>query len=525
MANYNPKYRREFLNKFWSNQTIIHPDQSSLLNPFNDLQKKLVKNLPPIEQEVLFLNRTSFGIRPKDYVRIKNIGIENYLEEQLDYESIDNSELEDILDFVFPLVDASLPELIEYIRAGDAIDEDRESDAAIQLISQTMMCQLYSKRQLFEVMTEFWTNHFNIDIGKGLDLIFKAYEDQNVIRPNALTSFRQLLHADAKSSTMLYYLDNYTNTKDGPNENYARELMELHTLGVDGGYTEMDVKEVARCFTGWSIGENDSDFFEFYNSIHDTGSKIVLGEVINNTSGIEDGKQVLDMLAYSSTTAGFIAKKLIRRFCSDTPDINLIRTVAKTYLTTEGDIKEMLRTIFHSNQFLNSVDSKFKRPVEFVTSVVRAVDAETAQSSVEEMFSPLNVLIDEYEDGGQIPFFWPHPTGYPDVAAYWSNISSILRRINLSNGVAFGDISYPKRDERNFYSDFIYYDLSSIVQDATTAEEIVMMIENTIIYRNMLEQDRVILVDFLLEDGNNISDQRIRAVIGIVLSSTYFQFR
>jgi len=512
--------RREFFNRFTSN------DSESLLNPFNSLTPQFNNTLTPIEPEVLFLNRSSFGIRPVDYVRVKSIGIENYLEEQLDYESIDNSELDELLGIVYPLVNSTLPEIVSYIEEGNLLGEDRFADAAVQLISSTMMRQLYSKHQLFEVMVEFWNNHFNVDIIKDLDLILKVYEDKHVIRTNALSSFSEILHADSKSAAMMFYLDNYTNTKDGPNENYARELLELHTLGVDRGYTENDIKEVARCFTGWSIGQNDGDFFEFYDSDHDNDMKMVMGQVINNSDGIRDGEQVLDMLAYSSTTAGFISEKLVRRFCSDIPNERLVQIVAKKYLSTQGDIKEMLRSIFHSNEFLASVDDKFKRPIEFVSSLIRAVDTETSQQNMEQKFYPLYVLFKEYEDAGQIPFLWSPPTGYPDVAGYWKNISALLHRINFANGVAFGDLNFVDGDgDQTLFSDLIDYNYLAIIQDAQSATEIVTTIENSLLYRELLPADKLLLIDFLESENNAISEQRVRAIIGILLSSTYFQLR
>ncbi len=512
--------RRNFFNDIFSKKN------ESLLNPFKFLSKQIASSLPPVESEVIHLNRTSFGIRPADYARIKSIGIENYLEEQLDYQSIDNSELDEILDNVYPLVNSSLTEILAYIEEGNQMGENRESDGAIQLISATMMRQMYSKQQLFEVMTEFWNNHFNVDIAKGLDLILKVYEDNHVIRPHAMSSFAEILHADAKSAAMLYYLDNYTNTKSGPNENYARELLELHTLGVDKGYTENDVKEVARCFTGWSIGINESDFFEFYDEDHDYGSKLVLEQEINNSEGIRDGEQVLDYLAASSTTASFISQKLVRRFTSDKPDENLVQKVAKSYLATDGDIKEMLRTLFHSPEFLDSVDDKYKRPIEFVTSVTRSLDIEAAQTTIEQKFNPLFVLFQAYVEGGQIPFFWSPPTGYPDVSGYWQTISALLQRINLTNGIAFGDIEFQSDDgDQAPYSLFIDYNLSAVIQDTQTAEEIITMLENTLLYRELLLEDKQVLIDFLKSAGTPISEQRIRAAVGIILSSTYFQLR
>jgi hypothetical protein len=517
--------RRTFFNKISEYEIKKVISSSRALNPLSRLSKQLRKSLPPIESEVLFLNRSSFGIRPNDYNRIKSIGIENYLEEQLDYQQIDNSELELTLASVYPLVALTIPELVAYIQEGNAQGEDRVLDAAIQLISTTMLRQIYSPQQLFEVMVEFWTNHFNTDIAKGLDLIFKTHEDREIIRPHSLGGFRQLLQADAKSSTMMFYLDNHTNTKFGPNENYARELMELHTLGVGGGYSEDDVKEVARCFTGWSIGENEDGYFQFYQENHDFNPKTVLGNNIDNSDGIKDGEQVLDILADSSSTASFIAKKLVRRFVSDNPDIQLVRSVAKSFLSTDGDIKSMLRTIFHSTQFLSSVDDKFKRPIEFVSSMFRAIDAESSHTTVSQKFEPLRILIDEYETGGQTPFLWAPPTGYPDVESYWANASSLLRQINLTNGVALAELPYYRGNGFNRYSDYIDYDYEVLFTDINTASEVIDTIESAIIYREMLENDRQVLIDFLLTEGEIISEQRIRAVIGIVLSSTYFVLR
>ncbi len=524
MANINMISRRNFFDSVFSASTNLKLKSTSFLNPLKAYNSNVLKSLPPIENEVLLLNRTSFGIKPADYARIKTIGVENYLEQQLDYQSIDNSELEDILDQVYPMVDFSLTQIVEYIEEGNDLGEDRIADAAIQLISETMIRQLYSKQQLFEVMVEFWTNHFNVDIAKGLDLIFKIHEDKHIIRPNSLGNFRELLHADSKSVAMLYYLDNFTNTKSGPNENYAREIMELHTLGVNGGYTEDDVKEVARCFTGWSLGANGGDFFEFYDFDHDDGIKNVLGHVIDNQEGILDGEQVVDILADSSATAGFIATKMVRRFCSDFPDSQLVKTVAKTYLSSDGDIQEMLRTIFHSRQFLDSVDSKFKRPIEFVSSLFRSIDSESNQINTEQMFYPLGVLFQEYETSGQLPFFWSPPTGYPDIASYWTSVSSLLKRINLANGIAHGDIEYPF-DGNYDYGDVIGYRFDELFEENMAPLEIINILETEILYRQLTQEDSLLVEEFLLLDGEDVSVLRIRAALGIVLSSTYFQLR
>ena len=214
-----------------------------------------------------------------------------------------------------------------------------------ELRQATLMRQLYSKRQLYEIMVEFWSDHFNIFIEKGNGFYLKTVDDREVIRKHALGSFRDLVWASAHSPAMMIYLDNQANEKSHPNENYARELMELHTLGVDGGYTQKDVMELARCLTGWNVKEHFwlGDFV-FKEDLHDTGEKNVLGLSIQ-PSGIKEAEQVIEMLVTHPSTAKFISTKLARRFIADDPPQELIEKAAQTFLDTKGDIKSVLRVI------------------------------------------------------------------------------------------------------------------------------------------------------------------------------------
>ncbi|HEY0349143.1 MAG TPA: DUF1800 domain-containing protein, partial [Pyrinomonadaceae bacterium] len=342
---------------------------------------------------------------------------------------------------------------------------------------------VYSERQLQEVMVDFWTNHFNVYAAKGADRWLLTSYDRDTIRPHTLGKFYDLLLADAQSPAMLFYLDNFqsvspnaqpaqqrpgaargplanlrmsNNPQDqrpqqqqqrrGINENYARELMELHTLGVDGGYTQKDVQEVARCFTGWTIiaprgagaaaqaiinprmadmVRNNPGSFIFRPGVHDNGEKIVLGHKIPAGGGEKDGLMVLDILAHHPATAKFIATKLVRRFVADEPPPALVDRVAQTFLKTDGDIREMLRTIFSSPEF-NSSDAyraKVKRPFELAVSAVRTIGADTNGGPqfhqwIQRMGQPL--------------YGFQTPNGYSDVAENWVNTGALLERMNFA---------------------------------------------------------------------------------------------
>jgi uncharacterized protein (DUF1800 family) len=349
---------------------------------------------------------------------------------------------------------------------------------------------VYSERQLQEVLVDFWTNHFNVFAGKGADRWLLISYDRDTIRPHTLGKFSELLRATAESPAMLFYLDNFQSVspnapqqqprpvgplanlrmsnnpqqqrpqqqqRRGINENYARELMELHTLGVDGGYTQKDVQEVARCFTGWTIfaprgagaaaaqiagvggrrlemlRENAGRFY-FNERVHDDGEKVVLGHKIPSGGGVKDGQMVLDILAHHPSTAKFIATKLVRHFVSDNPPQPLVDRVAQIYIKTDGDIREMLRTIFVSPEFnsLEAYRAKIKRPFELAISAVRTLGADTNGGPA------LHQWIARM---GQPLYGFQTPNGYSDVAEDWVNTGALLERMNfglalVSNRVA-----------------------------------------------------------------------------------------
>ena len=381
--------------------------------------------VPPASPEYTALKRTSFGPHRDQLAAIKSLGITNYLERQLDHLSIDVDALEAEIASQFPLTLQNPATLILTF-------PDNIFDVATQMIAATQYRQMFSERQLFEIMVEFWSDHFNIHLVNGLGPTLKPFDDQQVIRQHALGNFKDMLHASAKSPAMLFYLDNFFNQAVAPNENYARELMELHTLGVDGGYTETDVKEVARCFTGWTLRFPDDSSgpygeFVFASVIHDNAEKTVLGNTIPAGGGQADGEQVLDILASHPSTANFIATKLCQRFIGDTPAQTAVDAVATAFTASDGDIKDTLRALFATPDFLDNADRKFTRPSEYLAGLVRSLAPDTG-------YPPDNGQIWFYAQNtlGQIPFYWPTPDGYPDEESYWASTGGLLNRWRLS---------------------------------------------------------------------------------------------
>jgi uncharacterized protein (DUF1800 family) len=325
-----------------------------------------------------------------------------------------------------------------------------------------------SDRQLEEVMVDFWENHFTVFAGKGPERYFLAEYERESIRPHALGKFRDLLGAVAKSPAMLYYLDNWESTVEadrpalaarrpmgvarnrtfgatgtdsakkprphGLNENYGRELMELHTLGVDGGYTQADVVSAARAFTGWSVEKpRESGAFVFRPAMHDAGEKLFLGHRLPPNRGIEDGEQVLDIVATHPATARFIATKLVRRFVSDSVPPALVDRVAATFTRTDGDIRECLRTIFTSPEFFSraAYKAKVKSPFELVVSALRAVGAQPDSTPrTAQLIAKL----------GEPLYGHLAPNGYPERGDAWINTGAILARINFGLLVASGRV-------------------------------------------------------------------------------------
>jgi uncharacterized protein (DUF1800 family) len=441
------------------------------------------------------LSRTGFGPRPGDIEKVRSTGIQRYLDQQLHPERIADLGMTARLAGLTTL-DLSSRQIAEQFEipqlrarqqkkaAANNADAEpkptpeemqRANTVILELGEQKLLRAVYSERQLQEVLTDFWFNHFNVDSRKGADRFLLTEYERETIRPHVLGKFRDLLGATAKSPAMLFYLDNWMsadpngphvdtamvrprpgrfggfgggfnlpavqraqaqnkNAPKGLNENYGRELMELHTLGVDGGYTQKDVTEVARAFTGWTIDRpRQGGGFTFNPRLHDPGQKIVLGHVIKAGGGESDGEQVLDILARHPSTATFIATKLARRFVSDTPAPALVQRAAARFRDTDGDLREVMRTILTSPEFLSpdAYRAKVKTPFEFLASALRATSADVQDA---------RPLVRELQQLGMPLYQCQPPTGYKDTGDAWVNTGALVSRMNLALRLANGQL-------------------------------------------------------------------------------------
>jgi uncharacterized protein (DUF1800 family) len=475
------------------------------------------RELDANEQVAQALSRLAFGARPGDAERVRAMGVNRWIDAQLHPERLKDSATDAFLGQyqTLSLSSAAIYEefppaaLLKAVTRRDSMQRSagktladslqrvqqarRSNQFVAELTSSRVARAVMSERQLQEVMVDFWENHFTVFAGKGQTRWYLTSYDRDVIRPNALGHFRNLLGAVAKSPAMLFYLDNAQSVADstrqtlggnrgrgtgnrgfaarrrpqqstvpgsqvpvpnkrrpqGLNENYARELMELHTLGVDGGYTQKDVIEVARALTGWGIRPprqavmqaqnprakratgpaSGAGEFIFRPEVHDAEAKVVLGHTLKSGRGIEDGEEVLDILARHPSTAKFIARKLAVRFVSDQPPQALVDRAAATYLRTDGDIREVVRTIVTSPEFFSraAFRAKVKSPFEVVVSTMRALDAPA---------DPTPRTAQLVARLGQPIFGHQAPNGWPETSEPWMNTGAILNRINFGMAAA-----------------------------------------------------------------------------------------
>lgn len=455
--------------------------------------------LPPSDPIAHLLRRTRFATRLEDYTEALTMGADAYLDSQLRAPSMQNPVyLEASARFPFTALPPPLNTALGLVA----------EQATQQLAEKTLFLAAYSDSQLFEVMVDFWTNHFNVENVTGRLPLFKLYEDNSVMRAHALGRFEDLLMGSAKSPAMLEYLDNITNIASGPNQNYARELMELHTLGVDGGYTEQDVREVARCFTGWNIN-GGTGVFQFNPGDHDDGEKTVLGQRIPAGGGVTDGETVLRMLAQHPSTARFIATKLAVRFVADQPPSSLVSRLAQVFTDTAGDIPSLLRALFSSAEFAASGDQKFKRPLEFVAGVLRSFHPDQNGYDGPGTLNSLSRM-------GQIPHRWFPPDGYPDRSDYWLNTSGLLERWNYAAQMVENPPALTAL---------------TLLQPARTAADtpaLVSALAAELVQRPLRPQDAALLAELAsggapLDDDNRT--QQTQLIAGLLLASPYFTLR
>ena len=389
-----------------------------------------------IDEVAHILNRLTFGPRIGDRAALEKQGIDAFIAQQLSPSSIDDTRCDWRLAAIEPLVE---PREEHY--------EFSPEEMLVALGRSRILRAVHSKRQLHEVMVEFWTDHLNIVAFKGECRWVRFADELEVIRPHALGRFRDLIRASATSPAMLIYLDGHDNKVmhpgDRPNENYARELLELHTLGVDGGYTQRDVFEAARCLSGWTYGH---EFWRgrvsrvaFDPERHDRGEKNVLGVTIPAGGGEEDLERLLDIVCTHPSTARYLAKRLCRAFISDPAPTSAIAAVAESFTASRGDMPTILRTLFALDEFRSSRGTIFKRPFRYLVSALRATGAET---------NGAGDLLEGLRRMGQAPSEYPTPDGYPLEAEPW--VGSLFWRWNLAIGLSRGRLSGTRLDSDAF---------------------------------------------------------------------------
>ena len=384
------------------------------------------------------LDRTGYGPDAWSRARIQTLGVHAYIEEQLSPQTIDDSALDTLL-AQFP----SLTQTFLQLRANYANNPTPPvlplANIAKELKQAKVLRAVASRRQLAEVLVDFWQNHFNVAAGSSQRTKYDISPyDRITIRPNVLGTFENLLLADAKSPAMGDFLDNRRNRVNAINENYAREVMELHTLSVNGPYTEADVPELARCFTGWKENYNNPDAFEFNAAFHDQGAKTVVGVQIPPNGGMQDGLTMIDFLAHHPSTANFISRKLVVRFVSENPPQRLVDEAAGTFLGSGGNIREVLETILLSPEFLSSPQyrhAKVRRPLVFYAGLARAYGADPAQLLSNNLRNRVADMGEDLYDAGP-------PTGYPDVSGFWLSPGTAVKRFNDAEATSRGSYGF-----------------------------------------------------------------------------------
>lgn len=488
-------------------------------------------DMPPPDPATHLLSRVAWGATPADLARVAALGMPAWIEEQLDAERIDASAVDG------PLT-AGIPELSLELARLELLNQRtyRVTDA---LNAATLYRQVYSPRRLYEAMVDFWSDHFSINQYMEGATWHKLIDDRDVIRPHALGRFEDLLTASARSVAMLIYLNNELNRKGQLNENYAREIMELHTLGVaeEGEpYSEIDVVEVARCFTGWAWANRNGDpqygAYRFYPDRHDPGVKLVLGDVIPAGGGEMDGRAVIHMLCRHPATARFLATKLVRRFVCDDPMAQvpqLVAKVAQAYLGSDGDIATTLRTLLNAPEFADAFGNyggRLYRPMELAVRMMRAVGVPQslfvpalgdAKQTFHAWYTNLVGWDGFLNHMGHVPFAWLTPDGYPDRKEDWTASVVMLYRWNLGLAMAEGRLVPGFRPRLNRPSDL------------ATAAEIVDHWIQRLLGRAMLEADRDTLLAWFTDSGKlNLTQavaQREDGLIALILDSPYFQWR
>lgn len=503
--------------------------------------------------EIIALNRMAFGPRAGDLSDFRKLGdtdeerLQAYVNQQINPASIDDGDCEAILAAQsFTTLGKSLAQLWQDHAIKDGISYSERLLPATEIEKAAFLKAAYSKRQLQEVLADFWHNHFNIYAWDRWEASTFVHYDRDVIRANLFGNFFTMLEAVSHSPAMLYYLDNNSNSGGNPNENYARELFELHTMGAenyfgvhaleigpDGSfihpapsdengrpllYVDADVYGATTCFTGWQVDRETGQFY-FNAPDHFPYQKFVLGQAIPDSQGIKDGYDVLHLLAEHTGTARYISRKLCRRLVSDNPPESLVERAAAVFLAERDapdQLKSVVKAILLSEEFRTTWGEKIKRPFEYTVSIVRAAGID---------FVPHDHFFWRYDEMGQPLFGWRPPNGYPDLKEDWSSTMPMLQRWRVCNWLLeWKYADGPKKDE--------YRVLFNHPAKYSKAVEIVDYWSRKLLGRTLPAQERDSVIDFMAHgraiDGDLPSDQieeRLRYMIGLIFMSPSFQVR
>jgi len=510
------------------------------------------------------LNRLAFGPRPGDVDAVMKDGVDTWIEQQLHPEAIPDRAVEARIANL-PTMKLSNAQIVKTYyepvlmarkkakaegKDGDVDKQDvrrelmrdipfdkRPQNVINELLAQRILRAAESDRQLNEVMVDFWMNHFNVYSGKGIDRFLLTSYERDVIRPHIWGRFEDLLMATAKSPAMLFYLDNARSMaaaenrpqygrfgraammpprlqQGGLNENYAREIMELHTLGVDAGYTQKDVTELARVLTGWTITRErdggEGAAFVFRPMLHDAAAKTVLGVRFAPGGGMEEGEKMIRLLAHQPATAHRIAYKLCQRFVADEPPPALVDRVAKKFLATDGDLRQTVKAVIDSPEFWNpaSYRAKVKSPFEYAISAVRAVNAQITDPA------PIARALQQI---GEPLYGAQPPTGYSDKADVWINTGALMSRLNFALALASNKLPG------------VHGDIVSLIpaSQAADAEHSVEALAQALTGGNLTEETRSTIKSRIVERKAPSEDPwdntQLPTVAGLILGSPEFQ--
>ena len=536
------------------------------------LPKINAEDVPPIQNitppavalEILALSRLSFGICPGDIESFLALGgndderLRAYVEQQLNPDSIDDTEFENRYSAVgFETLHKSLEELYADHIANNPYDSNDDSYwdwyslPARELLDATILRAVYSRKQIVELLADFWHNHFNVYFWQDDGVPLLVSYNRDVLRKHMLGNFRQMLEAVASHPSMLYYLNQNNSSDAGPNENFARELFELHTLGAENylgvrdpntvekdangisiGYVDNDVYEAARCLTGWRIEDDIYEYedniektgrFLYYKPWHDRFNKLVLGQYIPaDQEDLKDGRDVLDLLAYHPGTARFIARKLCRRFISDTPPDSVVQAAAAAFTEfrdAPDQLKRVMDTILLSDEFKQTWGQKIKRPFEASISMIRALNSDftRAPSGIAWMTGMM----------GQPIFERRSPDGYPDVKEAWANSMSILYRWNFA--VSITENWMDEEDQGRSIKTDVYNQTPSEIR---SAEGLADFWINRLLGRPLSDENRNAVIAVMAQEygaQDQLPDDHVQYVlpgmIEVLLMSPDFQWK